>query len=230
MQPTLLTPATYHTTAPNSLRTPDTCNSTSPAQKRRVSLAKHNVLFKHTPSTRSSSSISSTASPSSSTPTTASSNPALPTEHLDWNTFFKLRKTRRLYQLGSSITTGIGGVMIGAQVISNTDMESIIGQLPLEPFVALGLMTAACGGVGWLTGPILGTSVFNWRNRRFKSQMDAKEKEFYGRVKKYRVDPSASSMANPVPDYYGEKIASVAGYRSWLKDQRAFNKKRKIYV
>ena len=29
--------------------------------------------------------------------------------------------------------------------------------------------------------------------------MDEKEKEFYNRVKKYRVDPSASSMANPVP-------------------------------
>lgn len=57
-----------------------------------------------------------------------------------------------------------------------------------------------------------------------------KEVEFYRRVKKFRVDPSASSMANPVPDYYGEKISSVAGYRQWLKDQRAFNKKRTTYV
>lgn len=30
----------------------------------------------------------------------------------------------------------------------------------------------------------------------------------------------------PVPDFYGEKISSVAGYRQWLRDQRAFNKKR----
>jgi import inner membrane translocase subunit TIM23 len=37
-------------------------------------------------------------------------------------------------------------------------------------------------------------------------------------------------MANPVPDYYGEKIGSVAGYRQWLKDQRAFNKKRTTYL
>lgn len=29
-----------------------------------------------------------------------------------------------------------------------------------------------------------------------------------------------------VPDFYGEKISSVAGYRQWLKDQRAFNKKK----
>lgn len=29
-----------------------------------------------------------------------------------------------------------------------------------------------------------------------------------------------------VPDYYGEKISSVAGYREWLKDQRAFVRKQ----
>jgi mitochondrial import inner membrane translocase subunit TIM23 len=57
-----------------------------------------------------------------------------------------------------------------------------------------------------------------------------KEKEFYSRIKKYRVDPSASSLANPVPDFYGEKISSVKGYRQWLKDQRAFNKKRQTFV
>lgn len=57
-----------------------------------------------------------------------------------------------------------------------------------------------------------------------------KEKEFYSRIKRYRVDPSASSMANPVPDYYGEKISSVQSYRQWLKDQRAFNKKRQTFV
>lgn len=49
-------------------------------------------------------------------------------------------------------------------------------------------------------------------------------------MKKFRVDPSASSMANPVPDYYGEKISSVSDYRQWLKDQRAFNKKRTTYI
>jgi len=56
-----------------------------------------------------------------------------------------------------------------------------------------------------------------------------KEREFYNRIKRHRVDPTSSSIANPVPDYYGEKIGSVAGYRRWLKDQRAFNLKRGAY-
>jgi len=53
-----------------------------------------------------------------------------------------------------------------------------------------------------------------------------KEKAFYERIKRYRVDPSSSSYGNPVPDYYGEKIGSVQDYRRWLKDQRAFNRKK----
>lgn len=53
-----------------------------------------------------------------------------------------------------------------------------------------------------------------------------KEKSFYARIKRYRADPSASSPQNPIPDYYGEKIASVKDYRRWLKDQRTFNRKK----
>lgn len=57
-----------------------------------------------------------------------------------------------------------------------------------------------------------------------------KEKEFYYRIRRYRVDPSNNSMNNPVPDYYGEKIGSVQGYRQWLKDQRAYNRKRRSFI
>jgi import inner membrane translocase subunit TIM23 len=80
-----------------------------------------------------------------------------------------------------------------------SDMDSLVAQIPLDPFITLGLITFTCGGIGWLMGPIVGTGIFNVRNRKFRAQMDEKEKEFYKRVKRYRVDPSASSMANPVP-------------------------------
>ncbi|RDL40042.1 Uncharacterized protein BP5553_00021 [Venustampulla echinocandica] len=227
MQPGLLTTSTYHTTAP-PLQAQD---RPSTASRRRVSLPKRHVSFKTsgltTPTTRSNSSISSSPSAEASAGTT-SSQPQQ--DLLDWNTFFKLRKTRRWYQLGSSIGTSLNGFILGAEVLTRTDMEKVVSQIPLDPFITLGMITFACGGMGWLAGPILGTAVFNWRNRKFRTQMDLKEKEFYRRIKEYRVDPSASSMANPVPDYYGEKISSVAGYRRWLKDQRAFNKKRQTYV
>lgn len=76
----------------------------------------------------------------------------------------------------------------------------------------------------------MGNAAFNIRYSGIRKDIMAKEKEFYTRIKRHRVDPTSSSIANPVPDYYGEKIGSVADYRRWLKDQRAFNLKRGAYL
>jgi len=214
-QPTLSS-CTYHTTPQES---------TPP--RRRVQIPKRNVQFPSNSPLSTRSYASATSPSSTSSPDTKAAT--IPS-HLDWNTFFKLRKSRRWYQLGSSVGTGVSGFVSGAQILTQSDMDSIVSQIPLDPFITLGLITFTCGGVGWLLGPIVGTAIFNFRNREFRGQMDEKEKEFYRRIKRFRVDPSASSMANPVPDYYGEKISSVAGYRQWLKDQRAFNKKRTTYI
>ena len=64
----------------------------------------------------------------------------------------------------------------------------------------MGLITMTCGGLGWLVGPIAGNAIFNFKiGKGKKAQMNEKEVEFYRRIKRYRIDPSASSMANPVP-------------------------------
>ncbi|KAK3648487.1 TIM23 complex component [Elasticomyces elasticus] len=66
-----------------------------------------------------------------------------------------------------------------------------------------------------------------WAARRgWAKAIQGKEKSFYRRIQKYRADPSSSSPQNPIPDYYGEKVASVKDYRRWLKDQRAFKLKK----
>ncbi|KAK1757901.1 mitochondrial import protein Pam17-domain-containing protein [Echria macrotheca] len=145
---------------------------------------------------------------------------------LDWNTFFQLRKTRRRLQQAFSVAGALGGGVGGALFLSTGAAEAVVGKIPLDPFVTLGLMTFSFSALGWLVGPVLGTVVFNVFKSRFKSQMAVKESQFFARIKKHRVDPTSSSVQNPVPDFYGEKISSVAGYRQWLKDQRAFLKKR----
>lgn len=76
-------------------------------------------------------------------------------------------------------------------------MDSLVSQIPIDPFIALGLITFSCGGVGWLLGPIVGTGLFNARNRASLPNMERMEREFFGRIRRFRVDPSASSMANP---------------------------------
>ncbi|KAK3355440.1 Presequence translocated-associated motor subunit pam-17, mitochondrial [Neurospora tetraspora] len=149
---------------------------------------------------------------------------------LDWNTFFKLRKTRRRVQLAFSVIMTLVTSGVGGAVLSTGVADSLVSQVPLEPMFAIGLMTASFGALGWLMGPPIGAMVFNALKSKYRGQMAIKESQFFARIKKHRVDPSASSMGNPVPDFYGEKISSVAGYRQWLKDQRAFNKKRTTFV
>ncbi|KAH7368385.1 mitochondrial import protein Pam17-domain-containing protein [Plectosphaerella cucumerina] len=151
-------------------------------------------------------------------------------QRLDWNSFFKLRKTRRRWQLAFSVVMlGVSGAA-GAGVLASGIADPIVAQIPLEPFLTLGFMVMGFAALGWLVGPSIGSAAFNALNRQWKKQITLKEIEFFARVKKNRVDPSASGASNPVPDFYGENISSVAGYRQWLKDQRAFNKKRTRFV
>ncbi|KAF9873829.1 hypothetical protein CkaCkLH20_08563 [Colletotrichum karsti] len=162
----------------------------------------------------------------------AAQKPSAPQQgdRLDWNTFFALRKSRRRWQLGFSLVGFAGSFVGGAGVLTTGVADSLVTQVPLDPFITLGLMTFSLGALGWLMGPSVGSLVFYTLNKRWKNQMTMKEKEFFARIKKNRVDPSVSSVGNPVPDFYGEKISSVAGYRQWLKDQRAFNRKRITFV
>ncbi|KAH8163529.1 hypothetical protein CIB48_g4703 [Xylaria polymorpha] len=166
---------------------------------------------------------------SASSSSSSSTSPTTP--KLDWNGFFQLRKTRRRFQLASSIVTMTVGGTGGALLLVNMNMDWLLSKVPMDPIFALGIITLSCASLGWLAGPSLGAAIFYTFKRGVKQPMAVKESEFFNRIKKNRVDPSNSSLSgNAVPDFYGEKISSVAGYRQWLKDQRAFNKKRTSFV
>lgn len=157
---------------------------------------------------RQATSIASTARFFSSTPlqqnaaastanTSSSSGSAASTAALDWNSFFQLRVKRRRIQMVFSLVSGIMGGGAGAVALSSGAADSLIGMVPLDPFVTLGIATMCAGGLGWLIGPILGSQVFYLLNRRYKTQMLQKESEFLTRVKKHRSDPTQSSTSNP---------------------------------
>lgn len=146
----------------------------------------------------------------------ASSNAAA--QRLDWNSFFKLRKTRRRWQLAFSVVMlGVSGAG-GAIVLGSGIADSVVAQIPLEPFLTLGFMVMGFAALGWLIGPSIGTAAFNVFNKQWKKQITLvrleghgpqkrpgadgggnlqKEIEFFARVKKNRVDPSASGASNP---------------------------------
>ncbi|OAX78080.1 hypothetical protein ACJ72_07616 [Emergomyces africanus] len=164
-----------------------------------------------TPTIRKSS-TQATSSPTESSTGGASAHSSVPPQNLplDWNSFFRLRSSRRKYSLISSIIASVFSTAGGVQVLAANNMDTVGAQvLGLDPFIVLGLATASCAALGWLLGPILGNSLWGLVHRKYKASVAVKEKEFYSRIKRFRVDPSANSYSNPVPDYYGEKIGSI---------------------
>lgn len=164
------------------------------------------------------------------TPVTAAghTNPPASSVVLDWNTFFRLRANRRRFSLASSIITSVGTTAGTIILISeNPELgDNITKVIPTDPFIGLGIATFAATFFGWLIGPIFGNTIWRLFNRSQLPEFTIKEKAFFDRVKKHRVNPTGASTNNPVPDFYGEKVGSVAGYRRWLKDQRVFNRKK----
>ena len=156
-------------------------------------------------------------------PSAASANTSL-----DWNTFFRMRTIRRRYSLTSSILTSLvstGGALYAFSEIPAI-ADNITKVIPTDPVVALIIATFSSTVVGWLLGPAAGNTIWRLSHRTRLQEFIIKERGFFERIKKHRVNPSGASTNNPVPDFYGEKVGSVSGYRRWLKDQRAFNRKR----
>ncbi|KIW72129.1 hypothetical protein PV04_00349 [Phialophora macrospora] len=158
-----------------------------------------------------------------------SGNPsASPSTVLDWNTFFRMRTVRRRYSLASSILASLastGGALYAFSEIPAL-ADNITKVIPTDPIIGIVIATFSSTVFGWLIGPAFGNAVWRLSHRTRLQEFNIKERGFFERIKKHRVNPSGASTNNPVPDFYGEKVGSVAGYRRWLKDQRAFNRKR----
>ena len=59
-------------------------------------------------------------------------------------------------------------------------------------------------GFGYLMGPVIGSACWRTTHRRTMKLIEAKDREFHRHIVKNRVDPTAQSATNPVPDFYGE--------------------------
>ena len=110
-----------------------------------------------------------------------------------------------VYEIGSITKTFTATLLAEAVQSGRVTLETPVGKL-LPDFkiperggklITLGLMTMSSAALGWLVGPSIGTAVFNSLKSKYKGPMAIKESEFFARVKKHRVDPSASSVRNP---------------------------------
>lgn len=72
----------------------------------------------------------------------------------------------------ASVIGGLGFFATGIIVLTTNDFDQMGAQMiGLDPFITLGLGTFACGALGWLLGPFLGTALFNMYYKRLVPQM-----------------------------------------------------------
>lgn len=149
---------------------------------------------------------------------------------LSWAEYFKLKKQNNIINTGASVFTGLAGGFVTLTYLGNIQVDVEKPIMGLDPLMVLGGAVFLGAGFGYLLGPFAGTSVFKLKNKSTLTQYMARDKEFLSRIRAKRVDPSSQSFSNPVPDYYGEKIYSLQGYKQWLRDCNAFRRKAKEFL
>ncbi|KAF7302380.1 hypothetical protein HMN09_00871700 [Mycena chlorophos] len=169
--------------------------------------------------------------------TTASGQPS-------WSEYFAQRKRRRYFQTVRSdysnccnrILGRLGVLWVSASGCYETSygasahsphLCSFSSTHPqgIDPLLFYGGCVILCGGAGWVVGPSVGGSIWRVFHRQSVAQIDALDREFFKHVARNRVDATLQSATNPIPDYYGEKVGSLAQYRQWLRDQNKYRRK-----
>lgn len=112
----------------------------------------------------------------------------------------------------------------GARFFFHMDAASFIFPQGIDPLLFFGGATLGCMGMylgfsrrfprspsfshlgtGYLVGPILGSSLWRVTHRRTMALIEERDREFHRHIVRNRVDPTAQSATNPVPDFYGEQ-------------------------
>ncbi|TPX53701.1 hypothetical protein PhCBS80983_g06219 [Powellomyces hirtus] len=167
-----------------------------------------------------------------STSTTTSSPP--PRNPVSWHDYFLLRKSRKNWERAGALLGGVtgfvgGGYYFGA-VMEFDPTQQLLG-MP-DPMMVYALGAVVVAAAASFAGILVGGQLWRLKTKRTIIQgLDACDREFFHRIQRNRPKeiaaatpiPFGSESQSGMPDYYGEKINSVADYRAWLKKQRMFN-------
>ncbi|KAI0748639.1 mitochondrial import protein Pam17-domain-containing protein [Daedaleopsis nitida] len=144
---------------------------------------------------------------------------------LPWQEYLAIRKRKRRWETAVTIPATIGGFVGGFAYFGSLEMDPSKPIFNIDPMFVYGAAVFGCAGLGYLIGPVVGSSIWRLTHRRLMRLIEIRDKQFHQHIVKNRVDPTAQSATNPVPDYYGEKIGSLHDYRQWLRDQAKFRRK-----
>jgi len=144
---------------------------------------------------------------------------------LTWPEYLAIRAAKRKWEMAATFPSILIGFGAGAAYFASLESDPTKPIMGIDPLYFYGFAIMGCGGLGYLIGPTIGSTFWRTTHRKTMSLIEAKDREFHKRIVKNRVDPSAQSPTNPVPDFYGEKIGSLHQYRQWLRDQVRYKNK-----
>ncbi|KIK44542.1 hypothetical protein CY34DRAFT_802521 [Suillus luteus UH-Slu-Lm8-n1] len=146
-------------------------------------------------------------------------------QNLTWPEYLEIRKSKRKWETAATIPACILGLVGGLAYFGSLESDATKPIMGIDPLFFYGGCTVSCMGLGYLIGPTIGAAGWRMTHQRAMNLIEAKDREFHQHIVKNRVDPTAQSATNPVPDFYGEKIGSLHQYRQWLRDQARFRRK-----
>ncbi|KAI0957727.1 hypothetical protein AcW1_006026 [Taiwanofungus camphoratus] len=134
-------------------------------------------------------------------------------ETLPWADYLSIRKKKRRWETAMTVPLTLAGFAGGLAYFGNLEMDPTKPIFNMDPMIVYGFATVGCAGLGYLFGPIVGSTCWRMTHRRLMKLIEARDRDFHQHITKHRVDPTAQSATNPVPDFYGEKIGSLHDYR-----------------
>ncbi|OAX41573.1 mitochondrial import protein Pam17 [Rhizopogon vinicolor AM-OR11-026] len=149
-------------------------------------------------------------------------------QNLSWPDYLEIRRSKRKWETATTIPACILGFAGGIAYFGSLETDATKPIMGIDPMFFYAGCTVACMGLGYLIGPTIGAAGWRLTHRRAMNLIEARDREFHQRIVKNRVDPTAQSATNPVPDFYGEKIGSLHQYRQWLRDQARFRRKARF--
>lgn len=63
------------------------------------------------------------------------------------------------------------GTSAGISYLANKEIDPTQMIMGMDPLIMFGLATLSCGAVGWLAGPVLGSSAFALMNAKHMEQI-----------------------------------------------------------
>ncbi|KAF9550542.1 TIM23 complex component [Mortierella hygrophila] len=149
---------------------------------------------------------------------------------MDWNSYFALRGTRRLYERVFMVPSTLLGLLGGGYYFAHRDFDPTMSIFGLDQVVVYGLGAVGVGLVGSSVGSIVGNMIFRAVHANARPLLDKMDREFFNRIVLNRANPTGNPLTHPIPDFYGEKIKSVHDYRTWLRKQREYHRKAMYFV